>query len=590
MPTDTRQPPATAPSPITAGKPVAGKARHRRSRTKVRNKSEIGVLNLAEQAFHLLRTTSLANLWLYYLGAIPFVVGAFFFWADMSRSSYASRDAAFLASSVAVLYVWMKFWQGKFCHRLWEQLHPSGDQVRLNRGRQLRHTSAQVFLHAFSLPALLISTIFAGWVVAFFQNASVLSFTRDYGHHPLRQTIRDSGHLAKQNWLQNYLVLGLVLVLCLFIWANVLGASVIIPVFFKSLLGVETVFTLSPQSSILNTTFLFGSALLTFLIVDPLLKAIYTLRCFRGVARRTGADLLARLDRIEAQAKAPSKSRRSFPSITITIFGTLLFSPPLKAQDAPYTPPAPRADELAESIERTLQNKAYQWRLPRQEFEVKAEEGESWLSDATKSLAKSMEKVFKRIGKLLEKLFERRGSPREAPSLGGGGAAVALIGEILFAILIVALIAWIVIMLVNRSRSEKAPDLELADMGGPIDLESDAIVATQLPEDEWMRLAREQIERGEYRLAIRALFLASLANLGDRGLLKVARFKSNRDYSRELHLKARSLPELQEAFQENVGLFERVWYGLHSIGREAVDRFTSNYERITWDPAPSAHE
>ncbi len=65
----------------------------------------------------------------------------------------------------------------------------------------------------------------------------------------------------------------------------------------------------------------------------------------------------------------------------------------------------------------------------------------------------------------------------------------------------------------------------------------------------------------------------------------MARFKSNRDYARDLHLKARSLPELRAAFGENVGLFERVWYGLHEIGREAIDRFTANYERITREPA-----
>ncbi|MCB1230789.1 MAG: DUF4129 domain-containing protein [Verrucomicrobiae bacterium] len=589
MPAEIHQPPTDAPSPAAASDRVTGKARRQRRRTKHRDESEIGVLNLAEQAFHLLRTTPLANLWLYYLGAIPFVVGAFFFWADMSRSSYASRDAAFLALAVTGLYLWMKFWQGKFCRRLWEQLHPSGDQVRLSPGRQLRHAAAQVFLHAFSLPALLISTIFSGWVVAFFQNASVLAFTRDYGRPVLRRTIRDSGTLAQQNWLQNYLVLGLTLVLCLFIWANVLGASVVVPMMLKSFLGIETVFTLSPESSIFNTTFLFGTLLLTFLIVDPLLKAIYTLRCFRGLARQTGADLLARLDRIEAQANPATGSRRASRAVLVAILATALFPSPLNAQDEP----SPKPDELAQSIERTLQDKAYQWRLPRQELEATTEESESWLSQAMKNLAESVEKAFKAIGdlidKLLRKLFERRGSERAAPSLGGG-AAIGQVAEILFIALIVALVAWIVFLLVNKSRKEKAPELGLTEAEGPIDLESDAIVATQLPEDEWMRLAREQIEKGEYRLAVRALFLASLANLGDRGLLKVARFKSNRDYSRELRLKARSLPELQAAFQENVGLFERVWYGLHSIGREAVERFTSNYERITLDPATAARE
>ena len=36
---------------------------------------------------------------------------------------------------------------------------------------------------------------------------------------------------------------------------------------------------------------------------------------------------------------------------------------------------------------------------------------------------------------------------------------------------------------------------------------------------------------------------------------------------------------------ENTGLFERAWYGLHTIGEEAVDHFMKNYETITGEPA-----
>jgi hypothetical protein len=101
-----------------------------------------------------------------------------------------------------------------------------------------------------------------------------------------------------------------------------------------------------------------------------------------------------------------------------------------------------------------------------------------------------------------------------------------------------------------------------------------------LQEDEWLRLAREQIEKGEERLAIRALFLATLALLGERNLLKIARFKSNRDYREELFLRARSLQELRRAFDENTGLFERSWYGMHRLAEGALDFYLKNHALI----------
>src|SRR5690348_1581919 len=48
-------------------------------------------LDLIEDAVHLLRTTP-ASVWIaYYAGAVPFVLGLLYFWADMSCGAYAAR-------------------------------------------------------------------------------------------------------------------------------------------------------------------------------------------------------------------------------------------------------------------------------------------------------------------------------------------------------------------------------------------------------------------------------------------------------------------------------------------------------------------
>jgi hypothetical protein len=111
-------------------------------------------------------------------------------------------------------------------------------------------------------------------------------------------------------------------------------------------------------------------------------------------------------------------------------------------------------------------------------------------------------------------------------------------------------------------------------------LNDENVVADQLPEDGWLKLARELMERGDLRLALRALYLASLAHLAQREFISVAKFKSNRDYEVELRRRTRALPDLQGAFAENVGIFDRVWYGLHEVSRDVLEHFQANLERI----------
>ncbi|MCB1061695.1 MAG: DUF4129 domain-containing protein [Verrucomicrobiae bacterium] len=587
-------------APIAQATPASAAsfgAPRRRQKRRAKDGDQIGAVALTEEAFHLLRTTPLTTLWLYYLGAIPFVLGVFVFWADMSRSSYAERDAAIGAVGLAAVYLWMKFWQGRFCRQLWQQLHPSGNQAEFSARRYARYFAAQAFLHAFALPTRLLSLIFIGWTVAFFQNVSVLAFSQDFGRQPLRKVLRLSARFAQENWMQNYLILLLVVVMSVFIWANLLGAVVLIPMGLKIFFGIETVFTLNPESTILSTPFLFGSFLLAFLIVDPLLKAIYTLRCFRSLSRHTGADLISRLDRVKLTNRGSAMSVLLISLLALS----LSLTTPVKAADEVAREPAlemapPTSDDLARSITETLRDKEYQWRLPKQELDGSVDAQKGWLATVMSDLADSFERATKRVSdavsEFFRKIFEGKRASRSEPIPGGAGlgAGVGVVAQGLFIALLVGLLIWVGYLLVNHSRRERLMPIDDIGPAGPIDLESDQIVATQLPEDEWMRLAREQIAKGEHRLAVRALFLASLAHLGDRGLLRVARFKSNRDYTRELSLKARTLPELQSAFGENVGLFERVWYGLHEIGRDAIDRFTANYERITVKPPSSEND
>ena len=95
-----------------------------------------------------------------------------------------------------------------------------------------------------------------------------------------------------------------------------------------------------------------------------------------------------------------------------------------------------------------------------------------------------------------------------------------------------------------------------------------------------MKLASELMEHGELRLALRALFLGTLADLAKRNLVNLARFKSNRDYERELQRRSHSSPDLLSAFGDNVAALERVWYGRHEVHPDLVSRFVANVNLI----------
>jgi hypothetical protein len=79
---------------------------------------------------------------------------------------------------------------------------------------------------------------------------------------------------------------------------------------------------------------------------------------------------------------------------------------------------------------------------------------------------------------------------------------------------------------------------------------------------------------------MRAFYLASLAHLAQRNLLQIARFKSNRDYERELRRRGHSFPSLLTVFGDNVSVFERIWYGMYDVNRELVNEFAANVERM----------
>jgi hypothetical protein len=531
-----------------------------------------GALTLAEEAVHMLRRQGRAALAEYYLGSLPFVLGLLYFWADMSRSSFARWYCAPAAAGVALLFMWMKLWQVRFCRRLWMRLQGTPAEAWPLR-RNVITAARQAAIQAtgfVALPAAALAALPLGWTYTFYQNVSVLD---DSEGQDLMGVCKAAVRQAALWPGQNHVLLLIFSVFGLFVFGNLGIVLFVTPHLINTLLGVETIFTLSGFHA-LNTTFLAVVSALTYLCVDPIIKAAYVLRCFYGISRHTGDDLRAVL-----------KPYLRVTAIALVLWlGTCVSA---MAQDNTVQPGTSDTQELVReldaSIERVLQRPEFAWRLPRERTAERPEE-ESWVARFLEWVASGLRAVGRVLGRWIEafvkwllELLPRPESdkPIDRSSLLG---TVRLIFYVLGAVL-TALVLTLALRWWHRRQARKAPAVASPAVAS-VDLNDENVTADELPTERWLALAAELIRQQDFRSALRALYLAVLALLADHDRLAIARYKSNRDYFRELARRAHAEPELIQLFGRCITAFERTWYGMHTVGRPQVDRFAGYQERM----------
>ena len=214
----------------------------------IRQKQRPAATDLLEEATHVLRAVPAAAFVCYYAGALPFVLGLVYFWADMSLSPLARGHDAEAALGLAGLYVWMKFWQNVFARRLCAQIagvppapwslgrvqrvlvtqmavQPLGLLLAApplllawTAGPHLRAVGPLLPLLAylFLAPCLMAGTLFYAAPLAFFQNLTILD---DGVAQPLRrpaETGRPDGGIILADEHHRADAPGLVCFFCIF--------------------------------------------------------------------------------------------------------------------------------------------------------------------------------------------------------------------------------------------------------------------------------------------------------------------------------------------------------------------------------------
>ncbi len=555
-------------------------------------------LELIEEALHLVRSAPAGTLAMYYLGALPFMLGALWFWADMSRSPFAEQHLESASLGLAALFLWMKFWQGLYARALRAAMGKG--QEPLDRGAVWRMVVTHAALQPtglFLLPLALVPVLPFPLVVAFYQNLTVLA---DGEVARLGVLVKRAARQALLWRRQNSMLLVVLWGFALLVFLNWSTFCFLLPGLLKMLFGVESIFTRS-NISMLNTTFFAAMAGLTYLCVDPILKAAYSLRCFYGESVQSGEDLKAELRQL-VPAGAAQVTVCVFLALTGPAWGAsapTAFAPAAAASAPAAAPRPPAADipqrgpdgrpagllsapELDRKIREVLQQPKYTWRMPRE----RAAEPEARRSGIIGRFFERMGELLSRwaqaVGDWLVKLLRRLFSGQSQTQSGSSGYGWMVLLQLLLYALIAAAVVGLGFLLyrVWRGRRPRPGAIAGQPIQPALDLADENLGAGDLPVDGWTKLARELLARGELRLGLRAFYLASLAHLSERNLISLARFKSNRDYERELRRRGHSFPELLEAFGENVSVFERAWYGMHEVSGELVARFADNVERI----------
>jgi hypothetical protein len=487
----------------------------------------VSAIDLLEEAVNLLRGASLDTAVTYLIGAAPLTLAFLFFLTDMNRSPYAFEHLLWASLGLAVLYVWKNSWQAVFMAKLYRQLSPA----------DINPIQA-VVMQSTLQPIGMLIPLPLPWLTAFFRNVALYSALGrpDAVAAARRQSVYATG----QNWaMLSFVSLGTLL-----LFGNVLIAIMLLPQLGRSFLGIEgDVARLG--NGLFNLTTVAVAVGITWLAVDPLLDAVYVLRCFYGEAVATGADLRAALRKI-----------------AIVIFMiTTAHAQPIDQQ------------KLDQAIDQVVHQREFTWRSPR--AEGAGPEGK-WVSryrSAADRIREARDLVWKKIQEWLTPDPESRGNGKD--TIVNRKAMLALI------VLIAALVAaGVLVYFLRRRRRAVVQAHAVVAAAPPVNLADESLTADRLPESEWLALADEWMEKGDFRMALKAIYLAALNYLSTRELVSVRRWKSGLDYRRELGRRARAKPDLPPAFARGLAIFEQGWYGRHAVDRAMAESLANDFNEM----------
>ena len=108
------------------------------------------------------------------------------------------------------------------------------------------------------------------------------------------------------------------------------------------------------------------------------------------------------------------------------------------------------------------------------------------------------------------------------------------------------------------------------------DIASEAEGGEILTADMALKKAQQLSSGGDYRTAVRYLYLSSLLLLDERGLLRYDRSQTNREYLRSVA----NHPHLANPLRRVIDVFDRVWYGYQPLTQDDYTRYAEQVNKL----------
>ncbi len=189
-------------------------------------------------------------------------------------------------------------------------------------------------------------------------------------------------------------------------------------------------------------------------------------------------------------------------------------------------------------LKKILARPEFQWK------ESQAVEAPDWLNRIFDAITSFMDRIVFTLANLIVE----------------GRTVFIVLGSILF-----ILILFYISRLLSRNLAGNA---QLAEE----DAEGEGIVTSKGA----LQRAQALSMQGDYRNAVRFLYLSSLLVLDEQGLLRYDRSRTNREVLRSVA----SRPELANPLRDVVDVFDRVWYGYEPVDEQTYQSYLQHVEEL----------
>jgi hypothetical protein len=397
-------------------------------------------------------------------------------------------------------------------------------------------------------------------------------------------------------------------------------------------------------ASLDNPTWIAMVIVVTFALFEPVRAALGTLMLIDGRVRQEGLDLIAQVEQLPVRKRPRSTPLGGGAAAASAVIAVLLFASPAWADSAlakrarqvseecgmrvnlsPLTRQI--SDEDQSSLARLLNRverrvfeqddcdgaeaelrqglKLYselqkdqdgvdaQARvkeiLSRPEFEnvIEQEKGDGVEDAKAPDEPGWFARLLKRFLEWLDELFKKDKNQGDDAPLDAPTGSRDMAGANVVMIVALVVVAAALIYILARSINRKKPDETALDESGGLSqqpLEKDAMSALSKPPETWAGLADELAARGDFREAIRHLYLALLSRLHRDGVIDYDPTLSNWEYL----FAFKGASTVKAGFKELTRRFDFAWYGNEGVDSGAWSIFRRTAEPMLAPPAEGA--